>query len=119
MSGDLEQSPAYELHQALSAAEIRLLSNQAKDTVLQAWEEMVDHNRLFLLEVCCAEDSVLTDQCQQIFGEGTAERIAHWNGGDIETAHRSVDSRKEAKGRMDIARVWPLQSHTTLEHEHS
>lgn len=85
MSGDLEQSPAYELHQALSAAEIRLLSNQAKDTVLQAWEEMVDHNRLFLLEVCCAEDSVLTDQCQQIFGEGTAERIAHWNGGDIET----------------------------------
>ena len=43
------------------------------------------YNRLFLLEVCCSPDSILTERCKQAFGTASAERVAKWNGGDIET----------------------------------
>lgn len=49
------------------------------------WHELVQNNRLMLLEVCCSPESELVNQCKKKFGENSAERLSHWNGGDIET----------------------------------
>ena len=49
------------------------------------WEALVMDGRLRLLEVCCSPDSVLTRTCETKFGAGSALRVSHLNGGDIET----------------------------------
>lgn len=49
------------------------------------WEALVMDGRLRLLEVCCSPDSVLTSTCETKFGAGSALRVSHLNGGDIET----------------------------------
>lgn len=70
---------------SLTDAEIKLLKNQTQKHVEDVWWSLVCHGRRVLLEVCCEPDSVLSEQCIKKFGPESATRVAHWNGGDIET----------------------------------
>ena len=56
-----------------------------EDALEKEWCSLVQHDRLLLLEACCSPECVLTHTCQQKFGVNSAERVSHWNGGDIET----------------------------------
>ena len=69
--------------------------NQFQHHLEENWDFLVSSNRCRLLEVCCSPESVLTDTCLKTFGPGSAVRVAHWNGGDIETT----------KGREHIKRL--------------
>lgn len=69
----------------ISAKVLKQLEQQFCQCVEDDFSFVANSNRLMLLEVCCAEDSVLTQACCDIFGPDTALRVSHWNGGDIET----------------------------------
>jgi len=69
------------------------------------WCSLVQHDRLLLLEVCCSPESVLTSTCQQKFGVNSAERVSHWNGGDIETKE-GVNLIKAIVSEKRPAVVW-------------
>lgn len=58
---------------------------QFQQSFEEDWDFLVSRNRCLLLEVCCSPDSVLTETCLKRFGPGSAVRVAHWNGGDVET----------------------------------
>lgn len=75
----------YEHLSVLSNQEIQFLRHHPKTLVCESWKDLVDQGRLCLMEVCCEPDSVLSSECEKLFGVGSAYRIAHWNGGDIET----------------------------------
>ena len=58
---------------------------QFQQSFEEDWDFLVSSNRCLLLEVCCSPDSILTETCLKRFGPGSAVRVAHWNGGDVET----------------------------------
>ena len=70
----------------LSSRELKAMSLGASEPLEKDWWDLVLYNRLFLLEVCCSPNSVLAEHCLQTFGPQSAERLAQWNGGDVETA---------------------------------
>ena len=39
-----------------------------------------------LIEIGASEDSLLSRECEAVFGEGSVLRLSHWNGGDLGTA---------------------------------
>ena len=47
-------------------------------TTPRDWQEATYYNRLDLAEVCCAQDSKLTEEIRS--RGGTSERFAEWNG---------------------------------------
>lgn len=69
------------------------------------WHELVFNDRLVLLEICCSPESELVNQCQKKFGEHSAERLSHWNGGDIETA-QGVKLAKQIISEKRPRLVW-------------
>ena len=52
----------------------------------KAWSELIQSQRLFLLEVACSERSVLTQEACRCFSEHSAQRFSIWNGYDLTTA---------------------------------
>ena len=63
----------------------QMISNQAIKDFEENWSMLVNHRRCRLLEVCCSPESEMTKTCHDRFGPESAFRVAHWNGGDIET----------------------------------
>ena len=61
------------------------IMDQHEKSMGKEWCSVAHHDRLLLMEVCCSPESVPTQTCQQKFGKNSAERLSHWNGGDVET----------------------------------
>ena len=72
---------------------IEYLSEHAKKDILfgfcrgfeEDWNLVAFGGRLRLLEVCCDPESELSHACEKTFGPGSAQRLSHLNGGDLET----------------------------------
>ena len=69
------------------------------------WHDLVFNDRLVLLEICCSPESELVNQCQKKFGKHSAERLSHWNGGDLETP-QGVKLAKEIITEKRPRLVW-------------
>lgn len=69
----------------LSSASEKQMTHQAENLLHDSWHALMLEKRRVLFEVCCEPDSLLTEECNKIFGENSAVRFAHWNGADIET----------------------------------
>ena len=61
------------------------ITNQFSSFLENEWDFLVNKSRCQLLEVCCSPESILSQKCLDGFGPDSAVRVAHWNGGDIET----------------------------------
>lgn len=82
----------------LSPQKCRSLEECGNHIIPLAWASVRDANRLFLVELACSPDSVLTNEA---LGKGlTAERCSIWNGYDLTTgegvrkAVKFVEDRK-------------------------
>ena len=71
----------------------------------KAWSELVQSQRLFLLEVACSERSVLTQEACRCFGEHSAQRCSIWNGYDLTTAE-GVRRLKQLIVQLRPRHVW-------------
>lgn len=71
----------------------------------KAWSELVQSQRLFLLEVACSERSVLTQEACRCFGEHSAQRCSIWNGYDLTTAE-GVRRLKQLVVQLRPRHVW-------------
>lgn len=49
------------------------------------WKDLVHHGRPLLMELACYENSILSKETIQRFGDGASIRASHWNGVDLET----------------------------------
>ena len=63
----------------------QFIVNQAIKEFEEDWSMLINHDKCRLLEVCCSPESEMTRVCHDRFGPNSAFRVAHWNGGDIET----------------------------------
>ena len=89
----------------LSATMEKNLCHLAHTDIEESWWSLVSMNRKILLEVCCDPHSVLSEQCDKHFGSGSSTRLAHWNGGDIETTEGRKFIKKVMKDEHPMA-VW-------------
>ena len=85
MSSSESEGDEADPHLPLATKSLKLIQKAFEDDFSRCWNMLVEKNRLMLLEVCCAADSVLTATCQQKFGEESARRVSFWNGGNVET----------------------------------
>lgn len=51
----------------------------------QQWQSLVKHDRIFLVELACYPDSVLSSEVERRYGKSSAVRLAEWNGANLET----------------------------------
>ena len=71
----------------------------------KAWSELIQSQRLFLLEVACSERSVLTQEACRCFGDHSAQRCSIWNGYDLTTAE-GVRRLKQLVVQLLLRHVW-------------
>ena len=67
----------------LTPQKTRALMQASEHIVPEAWASVCEDSRLFLLEVACSQDSILTQQAQEM-GK-SCERCSVWNGCDLTT----------------------------------
>ena len=70
-----------------------------------AWSELVQTQRLFLLEVACSERSILTQEARKQMGEHSAQRCSIWNGYDL-TKPEGVQKIKRLISNLRPRHVW-------------
>lgn len=70
-----------------------------------SWSELVQAQRLFLLEVACSERSVLTQEACRQLGEHAAQRCSIWNGYDL-TKPEGVRKIKQLISTLKPCHVW-------------
>ena len=83
--GDLSESEGD--HEILSAEAAMLLTKNwhlRKNPFSNEWQGLVDSKRIFLMELACFQDSVLSSEVERRLGKGQAVRVADWNGGNLE-----------------------------------
>ena len=88
----------------LSGPQQRALTQSAENLIPQAWAAVTERERLFLLEVACSEDSILSHEAQAVHGK-RAQRCSIWNGHDLSTAE-GVRKTVEVVRRENPKFVW-------------
>ena len=71
----------------------------------KSWTDLVQTERLFLLEVACSEKSVLTQEACRQLGEQSAQRCSIWNGYDL-TTEAGVQKIKKLISKLRPRHVW-------------
>eukprot|EP00435_Cladocopium_sp_Y103_P052568 s378_g16.t1 len=70
-----------------------------------SWSELVQAQRLFLLEIACSERSVLTQEACRQLGEHAAQRCSIWNGYDL-TKPEGIQKLKHLIQTLKPCHVW-------------
>ena len=68
----------------LSERKLKALDVSRQLIVQEAWASVSEANRLFLLEVACSQDSVLSTEASEKYGKA-CQRCSIWNGFDLTT----------------------------------
>lgn len=93
MAGAAPQDPGQESEGDMSECEleahvadtIQRAWHPRKNPYSKSWQQLVHRGRPLLMELACFPDSVLSEAVIKKFGEGSAIRMSHWNGADLET----------------------------------
>ena len=57
----------------------------SQDVDSKAWKHLVHKHRLILMEVACSPDSLLSQEVDRVYGDGSSQRCSIWNGYDLTT----------------------------------
>ena len=83
-SEDAEKDLEPGIFQRLPFQTSRSIGKRYEEVMLSEFQAL-EGERLMLLEVGGSEGSFLVQECERVFGKGSAIQLSTWNGGDLET----------------------------------
>ena len=79
--------------------------SESKNVFSQKWNDLVNTDRLFLMEVACSEHSALTQEALRVLGDNAAQRCSLFNGYDL-TTKAGVQKLKKFVDEVRPVHIW-------------